>query len=89
MSSSALAVDIYQLEQFNLFSDTLILMIWFNIVTSLFFPSSASRRAYTVGPLIIELAWAMEWVSTGALEALDNPLLVYTMFLKVQLRFCR
>ena len=31
---------------------------------------------YTVGPLIIESLWAKNGVSTGALEALDNPLVV-------------
>ena len=30
----------------------------------------------TVGPLIIESLWARKWVSTGALEALDDPLVV-------------
>ena len=31
---------------------------------------------YTVGTLIIESLWAKKRVSTGALEALDVPLLV-------------
>ena len=31
---------------------------------------------YTVGPLIIESLWAKKRVSTGALEALDGPLVV-------------
>ena len=31
---------------------------------------------YTVGPLIIESHWAKKWVSTGALEALDDPFVV-------------
>ena len=32
----------------------------------------------TVGPLIIESFWAKKRVSTGALEALDDPLVVQT-----------
>ena len=34
----------------------------------------------TVGPLITESHWAQKRVSTGALEALDDPLEVHTKF---------
>ena len=34
----------------------------------------------TVGPLIIESLWAKKRVSTGALRALDDPLVVQTKF---------
>ena len=33
---------------------------------------------YTVGPVIIESFWAQKRVSTGALEALDEALVVQT-----------
>ena len=33
---------------------------------------------YTVGPLVIESLWAKKIVSTGALGALDDPLVVQT-----------
>ena len=36
----------------------------------------------TVGPLIIESFWAKKRVSTGAPEALDDPLVVQTKFCK-------
>ena len=35
-------------------------------------------EATTVGPLIIESFWAKKRVSTGALGALDDPLVVQT-----------
>ena len=41
-----------------------------------------SFNTYTVGPLIIESFWAKKRVSTGALEALDDPLVVQTKFWK-------
>ena len=37
-----------------------------------------NRVLGTVGPLIIESFWAEKQVSTGALEALDDPLVVQT-----------
>ena len=37
---------------------------------------------YTVGPLIIESLWANKRVSTGALGALDDPLIVHTKIWK-------
>ena len=42
------------------------------------FISKAGRCIFTVGPLIIESLWAKKRVSTGALGALDNPLVVQT-----------
>ena len=44
--------------------------------------SSVVVLSYTVGPLIIESFWAKKPVSTGALEALDDPLVVQTKFEK-------
>ena len=37
---------------------------------------STCAHVSTVGPLIIESLWAKKRVSTGALEALDDPLVV-------------
>ena len=37
---------------------------------------SGDLTVCTVGPLIIESLWAKKWVSTGALEALDDTIVV-------------
>ena len=39
----------------------------------------AGVKYTTVGPLIVESFWEKNRVSTGALKALDNPLVVLTI----------
>ena len=40
--------------------------------------NAGNRILHTVGPLTIESLWAKKRVSTGALRALDDPLVVQT-----------
>ena len=48
-----------------------------------------ARHLYTVGSLIMKSLWAEKRVSTGALWALDNPLVVQMKIWKTLLSSCR